>query len=62
MGDRVDALENRMGVVDNTLAELVTQMQNQCLVLAKLSEQMARVGQKEMNHEGDTSTNNSIQS
>ncbi|MCH86025.1 Ty3/gypsy retrotransposon protein, partial [Trifolium medium] len=68
MGDRVDALETRMDTVDTTLAELVrqmqthaTQMQQQSHVLAKLSEQMSQIGQKEVSNEGDTSVNNSLQ-
>ncbi|PNY13662.1 retrotransposon-related protein [Trifolium pratense] len=74
MGDRVDVLETRMGTVDNTLAELVrqmqthstqmqdhyTQMQHNSNVLAKLSEQMLKLTQKDGN-EGETSVNNSSQ-
>ncbi|GAU45146.1 hypothetical protein TSUD_253790 [Trifolium subterraneum] len=72
MGDRVQALETRMGTVDNTLAELVrqmqehanlmqqhtTQMQQQSAILTRLSEQL---GTKGGSSEGETSGNNTEQ-
>ncbi|GAU10042.1 hypothetical protein TSUD_272800 [Trifolium subterraneum] len=61
MGDRLDVFETRMGTVDNTLAELVTQMRNQSLVITKLSEHMTQAKQKGSIQDGDSS-NNSAQS
>ncbi|XP_045802278.1 uncharacterized protein LOC123895846 [Trifolium pratense] len=62
MGDRVDVLETRLNTVDNTLAELIRQMQTQSNVLTKLGEQMTQLGQKGVSNEGESSVNNSSQS
>lgn len=59
MGDRVDALETQMGNVTTTLQELALQVQQQSLILAKLSKQ---IGKRREPQEEEASAGDSAQS